>query len=496
MAKEKELKTKVVSGFSWKFAERIAAQGVNFLVSIILARLVTPEEYGIVSIVMIFIAISNVLIYSGFGSSLIQKKDADDLDYCSVFYMNVVLSITFYIILFVLSPFIADYYEIDKISPVLRVLSISLIVGSVNGIQHSLVSRNLEFKKFFFSTSAGTITSAIIGISMAYKGYGVWAIVAQHLLNQIIDTIFLWFTVKWRPKLIFSFKRLKQLFNFGWKLLASSLLDTIYNEIRDLIIGKMYSAKQLAYYNRGKSFPGIIVNNITTAIQSVLFPAMSKVQDDKIKVKSMMRSSLKLSSFIIFPCMAGLAAVSNALVTILLTDKWLPCVPFLMITCFAFALRPIHIANLQAINAMGRSDIYLKLEIIKKVIGFSVLIISIKFGIMAIVISEIFTSMIALVINTWPNKKLMNYGYFEQMKDIIPNFLLSVFMAGCVYCVNFINLKVILGSTLGNILTLIIQVVLGIVIYIGIAALFKLESFNYCLNIVKPIILKVIKRGK
>ena len=361
--------------------------------------------------------------------------------------------------------------------PVLRVLSVSIIIAGLKSVQHAYVSRKMIFKKFFICTSIGTIGSAFIGIWMAYRGYGVWALVTQQLTNTTVDTIMLWLTVKWRPIFKFSFERLKGLYKFGWKMLCSGLIDVIYNEIYGLTIGKIYTSEQLAYYNKGNQFPKLITDNINGSISSVMLPALSNEQENKEKLKVMMRRAIRTSSFILFPLLLGLAAVAEPLVKLILTDKWLPSVPLMQLLCFSYALWPIHTINLQAISAMGRSDIFLKLEIIKKVIGILALAISIPFGIEVMVMMKIVTSIISTFINSSPNKKLLGYSYKEQIKDILPAFILSGIMATTVVSINFISLSLMLK--------LAMQVIIGIIIYILLAYLFKMEAYIYMLNMIK-----------
>lgn len=321
--------------------------------------------------------------------------------------------------------------------------------------------------------------AAVVGIWMAYEGYGVWALVAQNLVNKVIDTTVLWFTVKWRPKLLFSIKRLKGLVSYGWKLLASSLLDTVYNNLRQLIIGKLYSSSDLAFYNRGKQFPNFVITNINTSIDSVLFPAMSSQQDDTERVRSMTRRSIKISSYIMWPLMMGLAFTATSIVSLVLTDKWLPCVPFLRIFCFVYVFFPIHTANLNAIKAMGRSDLFLKLEVIKKVIGLIVLVCTMWFGVEAMTYSLLVTNIISQIINAYPNRQLLGYSYIDQIKDILPSIAMALFMGFCILAVELLNL--------GAIATLMIQIVLGIIIYIWLSIIFKVDSFYYLMDMVKEI---------
>ena len=467
----------VTSNLLWRFMERCGAQSVTLIVSIVLGRILGPKVYGTVALVTIFTTIMQVFVDSGMGNALIQKKEADDLDFSSVFYFNMVICVVLYLIMFFSAPLIAWFYKRDELTPVIRVLSLIIVISGVKNVQQAYVSRNMLFKRFFFSTLGGTIGAAIVGITMAVLGFGVWALVAQMLFNAAVDTTILWFTVKWRPKKMFSFERLKGLFMFGWKLLVSAVIDTIYNDVRQLIIGKIYSDSELAFYNRGKQFPQIIVTNINTSIDSVLLPTMSQVQDDPARVKSMTRRSIKTSTFIMMPLMVGLAVCGEPLVHLILGEKWLPCVPFLRIFCFTFAFYPIHTANLNAIKAMGRSDLFLVLEIIKKIVGVIAILSTMWVSVMAMAYSLLITSVLGQIINSWPNKKLMKYSYLEQLKDMLPQIGLSLLMGAIVYCVNFIGLP--------SIITLLIQVPLGAAIYVLCSKLFHIDSFEYIINMVK-----------
>ena len=478
---KKSIKTKVLSSLFWKFMERSGTQGIQFIVQIVLARLLMPEQFGTIAIVMVFISLARVFVQSGFNTALIQKKDADDVDFSSVFYLSLALAGILYLIIFLSAPYIANFYNDDILIPVLRVLSLTLFAGAFNSIQNAFVSRNLLFKKLFKSSLGAILISGVLGIIAAYQGLGIWALVIQQLVNQISITIIMWFTVKWRPKLVFSFSKVGELFSFGWKLLASSLLNVLYMELRTLIIGKMYTPSMLGYYNRGQQFPKVIVSNIDGSIQSVMLPALSAHQDDRKRVKEMMRRAIVSSSFFIFPMMVGMAVVAEPLVKIVLTEKWLPAVPFLQIACFNFALWPIHTANLQAINAMGRSDVFLKLEIIKKIMGLIILGVSLPFGVYAIAFGGIFSGLIGTFINAYPNKELLNYSYKEQWLDIMPPLLISLIMGVIVYLFNFLNVPAWQ--------ILILQIVSGGIIYIGLAKIFKIESFTYLVGTMKQLMI-------
>lgn len=470
----------VINNFIWRFAERSGAQIVSFIVSIVLARILAPEDYGTIALVTVFTAILQVFIDSGLGTALIQKKDADDLDFSSVFYFNFCICIILYVGMFIAAPYIAFFYEDRNLTSVVRVLSFTLVISGVKGIQQAYVSRNMLFKRFFFSTIGGTLFSAFLGVGMAYAGFGVWALVAQQLSNTAIDTLILWITVKWRPKKMFSWRRLKALLAFGWKLLVSALLDTAYNNLRNLIIGKMYSSTDLAFYNQGDKFPKVVVTNINTSIDSVLLPTMSSVQENRERVKQMTRRAIKTSTYVMAPLMMGLAFCAEPIVKLVLTDKWLPCVPFLRIFCITYMFWPVHTANLNAINAMGRSDWFLRLEIVKKITGMLILLSTMWFGVMAMAYSLLLSSVLSQIINSWPNRKLLNYGYLEQVRDFAPGILLAVAMGACVYLLGFIPFP--------TVVTLLFQIVVGAIIYIGVSAILRLEEFEYLLDTIKNII--------
>ena len=471
---------KVIKNFFWRFAERCGAQGVTFIVSIVLARVLDPSVYGTVALVTVFTTIMQVFVDSGMGNALIQKKDADDLDFSSVFYFNMTVCSVLYLMMFVAAPFIAAFYDMPELTPVVRVLSLIIIISGVKNVQQAYVSRNMLFKRFFFSTLGGTIGAAVIGIVMAYNGFGVWALVVQMLFNAAVDTTILWITVKWRPKRMFSLQRLKGLFSYGWKLLVSSLLDTVYNDLRQLIIGKLYSSSDLAQYNQGKKFPHLMVTNINTSVDSVLLPTMSKAQDDTKVVRSMTRRAIKTSTYIMMPFMIGLAVCAEPLVSLILTDKWLPCVFFLRIFCFTYAFYPIHTANLNAIKAMGRSDLFLKLEIIKKIVGVIAIVSTMFISVKAMACSLLVTSILSQIINSVPNKKLMDYSYIQQFKDMLPQIGLSILMGIIVYSVQLIGLS--------SLLTLFIQIIVGVSVYVLLSKIFHIETFDYIVSVAKGLL--------
>ena len=477
----------VFSNFLWRFAERTGAQIVQFIVSIVLARVLLPEAYGTVALMTVFIQILQVFVDSGLGNALIQKKNADNIDFSTVFYTNIAFCLILYALLFLASPIIAYFYEDPALTAYTRVLGLTVIISGVKNVQQAYVSRKLLFRRFFFATLTGTLTAAVVGIALAYSGAGVWALIAQQITNLLVDTVMLWITVKWRPDRVFSKERLKGLFSYGSKLLISAIIDTVYNNVRQLIIGKLYTKKDLAYYNQGKQFPNVVVTNINTSIDSVLLSVMSKEQDHRESVKQMTRRAIKTSTYIMAPLMMGLAFCGDTVIELLLTEKWLSAVPFMRIFCITYMFYPVHTANLNAIKAMGRSDLFLKLEIIKKAVGLAVMLTTMWFGVMMMAYSLLFTSIVSQIINSWPNKKLLGYSYFEQLKDLLPGILLAVFMGICVMLIGYI-------PDLPLIVTLVLQIAAGGAIYILLSKLLKLESFEYMLELIKDFVSG--KKGK
>lgn len=472
-------KKEIINSLIYKFMERCGYQGVAFLVQIILARLLSPKDYGVISLLAIFIAVSQVFVQSGLNTALIQKKEVDEVDYSSVFFVSMGIALVLYAILYFCAPYIALFYNMPELSKYLRVLAIILIPGAFNSIQNAQIAREMKFKQLMYSTWISVIVSGIVGILLAYLQVGTWALVFQQLTNQFLVCIILYKMIKWRPAIKFSWKKVKVLFSFGWKLLCSNLIDTIYTNLQGLVIGKKYNSSTLGIYNRGKQFPQLLVDNINGSIQSIMLPTLSKYQDDKVILKSMMRRSIVTSSLIIFPLLTLLGIVARPLITLVLTEKWIECVPYMWIYCFNYAFMPIHTANLQAINAQGRSDQFLKLEIIKKCYG--VLILCFTIGLfespIAIAIGGAVSTLISCFVNAHPNKKLLNYSYLEQMKDILPEMILSFAMGMAIYPISFINIP--------DILLIIIQGICGIFIYCLLAWLFKLESFLYLMHTIK-----------
>ena len=473
------LKNKAFSGMIWKFMERICAQVVSLIVSIVLARILMPDDYSIVSIVTIFFTFCNVFISGGLNTALIQKKDADVEDYSTVLHTSMFVALILYMVMFFLAPSIANLYSKQILIPVIRIMSLTFFINAFKSVLSAYTSSNLQFKKFFFSTIVGTIISAFVGIYMAINGYGAWALVAQQMTNSLLDTLILYLTTKYRIIFKVSFKKLKSLFSYGWKIFVSSIISVIYDQINPLIVGVKYTSKDLAYYSKGQSYPGLINSTISDTLQSVLFPIMSKVQDNKEMVLSVTRKYIKVASYVIFPMMIGLFSVSDIFVEVVLTEKWLPIVPYIQIFCFSYMLNIIQVGNLQAIKAIGRSDITLILEIVKKSFYLIIIILFVILSKNPIVLalSSIVCTVFATVVNTYPNRKLLGYKYKYQLNDLLPNLIISIIMGIVVYLIKYIQIS--------KVLILILQVFIGIIVYILLSKFTKNENLYYLIDYVR-----------
>lgn len=473
------LKNKAFSGMIWKFMERICAQVVSLIVSIVLARILMPDDYSIVSIVTIFFTFCNVFISGGLNTALIQKKDADVEDYSTVLHTSMFVALILYMVMFFLAPSIANLYSKQILIPVIRIMSLTFFINVFKSVLSAYTSSNLQFKKFFFSTIVGTIISAFVGIYMAINGYGAWALVAQQMTNSLLDTLILYLTTKYRIIFKVSFKKLKSLFSYGWKIFVSSIISVIYDQINPLIVGVKYTSKDLAYYSKGQSYPGLINSTISDTLQSVLFPIMSKVQDNKEMVLSVTRKYIKVASYVIFPMMIGLFSVSDIFVEVVLTEKWLPIVPYIQIFCFSYMLNIIQVGNLQAIKAIGRSDITLILEIVKKSFYLIIIILFVILSKNPIVLalSSIVCTVFATVVNTYPNRKLLGYKYKYQLNDLLPNLIISIIMGIVVYLIKYIQIS--------KVLILILQVFIGIIVYILLSKFTKNENLYYLIDYVR-----------
>lgn len=447
------LKDKTVKGVIWSSIDRFSAQGIQFVFSILIARLLVPEDYGVIAMLGIFMAVSQTFIDSGFGSALIRKVDRTETDFSTVFYFNIIVAVFFYLILFFSAPAIADFYNTPLLESITKIVALNLIIGALSGIHNAKLSIAIDFKSRAKISIVSTLLTGAIGLWMAYSGYGVWALVVQNVFSGVIRTVMLWIIVKWHPRLVFSWKSFKELFSFGSKLLASGLLDTLYNNIYTLVIGKVFSPSTLGVYSRANSLAQFPSSNITGVLQGVTFPVLSEIQNDEERLASAYKHFLRLSAFVVFPLMVGLAAVADPFIRVVLTDKWSGSIYLLQIICFQMMWYPIHAINLNILQVKGRSDYFLKLEIIKKVQGVLMLCITVPMGIVAMCYGSVISSVVCLLWNTHYTRKLIGYGFISQMKDMLPVFAHSLIMGALVVLVSHFMptlwFKLIIGGLVG-----------------------------------------------
>ena len=429
------LKEKTVKGLMWSSIDRFSTQGIQFVFSILIARLLLPSDYGAVAMLNIFLAISQTFIDSGFSTALIRKLDRTEADFCTVFYFNIVVGLFFYAILWLTSPYIAAFYEIPLLEDITKVVALTFVFSSFSGIQNAKLSIAIDFQTKAKISVTVTLLTGVVGLWMAYSGYGVWALVVQSVFSSLFRTVLLWIFVRWVPRLVFSWKSFKEMFLFGSKLLASGLLDTIYGNVYTLVIGKFFSSATLGFYGRAGSFVQFPSSNLTGVLQGVTFPVLCSIQNETERLVSAYKRFLRMSAFIIFPLMVGLAAVADPLVRILLTDKWEGTIYLLQILCFSSMWYPIHAINLSLLQVKGRSDFFLKLEIIKKIQGVIVLCVTLPMGIVAMCYGGIVSSLLCLVYNTYYTQKLIGYGYVAQMKDLLHILVHSLVMGAGVWCI-------------------------------------------------------------
>ena len=472
----RKLGKSIVGGLFWRFGERFLAQGVTFVVSLIVSRILGPSAYGMVSILLVFITFSEVFLTAGFGNSLIQKKDSDSIDFSSVFYFNIVFSILLYLIIFLIAPFLENFYGNDYsgLTAALRVLALRIPITAINNVQQSYVSKNMAFKKFFFATIGGSLSSAVVGIVMAISGFGVWALVAQYLFNALVNTLVLWFTVKWRPILAFSFNRLKSLISYGWKLLCANLIFSLSTNIRSMLIGKFYTSSDLAYYNRGKQIPDLITDTLNTSILSVMFPALCKIQHDKQQMKILVRRAVKTLSYFLAPVLFGVALLSEKFVVLILSDEWLGAVPFIQVFCISGLLQPIMKPCQQVTKALGKSGIFLILEIVKCIITIILLLLTLRLGVIYIALGYITSSIIGMFIDIYVGGKMINYKFSEQFFDLIKPVFVSLLM--------FILLSFVDYIPTAPIVRILLQIIIGVLFYWFISLATRDETYIYIIN--------------
>jgi O-antigen/teichoic acid export membrane protein len=482
------LKSKVTKGAVWTLMEKLSTQVVGFVVGMILARLLTPEAYGTVALTGIFFAVAGVLVDGGFGNALVQKKDADDLDFNSVFYLNIFMSLLAYAVLFLAGPWIARFYKTPELTMIVRVSAICFLFHAVNAIQGAELAKKMLFHLSFRISLITCFTSAICGVALAFLGYGVWALVWSSLITGFVGMIARWFVIAWRPKLMFSLTRLRPLFSYGWKMATSGLLDAIFRNINSLLIGKFYTKSDIAFVRKGFSLPALAMKEVDETIGRVSFPALVLLQDDTEKLRNVMRRMIQCSTFLVFPLMVGIAACSYSILRLLYGSQWTFATPYMKLACFTLALWPFHTINLKGIMALGRSDVFLKLEVIKKTLALVVLLSTFRLGVLRwMVISSIVLGPLSVVINSWPNRKLLGYTIGMQLRDVMPTVLVCIFEAAVVLGIDFacdacapmfgvgdagVWFNVFLASKL------MLQFVFGAGIFFGLSYAFRLKPMG------------------
>ena len=467
--------------FLFKLAESTGTQGISFLVGIVLARLLDPSDYSVITLLMVFINISRVFVQSGLNTALIQRLSVDETDLSSVFYLSLGISGGCYALLYFAAPMIADFYRQPELAALMRVLALVLFPGALNSVQQAVIARQMAFRRLMVASIVSNLISGAVGIAMAVARLGAWALVVQQLLSQLALCAILLVTVDWRPRLLYSWQKVKSLFSFGWKLLVSSLIETVYNNLRTLVIGRAFDKDQLGFYNRGRQFPELLMNNVNGSIQSVMLPVLASEQENRARMKAMTRRGIMVSSYLVFPMMAGLALVATPMVRLLLTDKWLPCVPFLWICCADFAFYPVHTSNLQAISALGRSDVFLRLEIIKKSYGLAILAVSVFCfnNVYIVAAGSVLSTLIATFVNAAPNKKLLGYSYGEQVRDLLPSLGLTAVMSVAVWAAGL--------APLSPLPQLLLQVLVGAAVYGGLSLALKPEAYRGLLDMARAL---------
>lgn len=472
---------RAISSFAWKFAERLIYYAVQFFVQIALARILAPSDFGTIAIVFVFISLMNVFVQSGLNTALIQAKDVRAEDYSTVFWIGIIVATVCYTAIFLAAPGISTYYGIEDLSPILRAMSLLLFINSFNAVQVAIVMRELKTRFLMRATLASCVVSGATGLACAWCGAGVWALVAQQLVFQVVSCCVLSAQVRWRPRLVFLPERAKRLFSFGWKLLASSLLDTAYQGFYNLAIGKVFSSAQLGLYSQGDKLPSAFCTIFDSSTKTVLLSVASKVQDDIGRIKDVTRKAMMLSTFAIAPTMAFLALFAEPIITLLFGEKWVPAVPFMQLMCLAYAFWPVHTSNLQALNAIGKSDVFLKLEIVKKAIGFVILFATLAFKceLTIVIAGKVVGSLLSMIVNANPANRYLGYSFREQLRDIFPAYAFS--------CVGLFAACVVpLFMTEGQVSCYVVQVGLFVVVYLCAAAATHSRALTYLVEFCRP----------
>lgn len=474
---EENLKNKTLSSLVWQFGQKIFGQLFSFIVTVILARILLPEDYGLVALSSMFLTLVGVFADTGLGAALIQKKEPDELDYNTVFYANFLISFFVYGVVFFSAPLFSDWYGKPELKLIIRIIALSLPIGALSGVQTSFVKKQMMFKKLFITSLTGTFVGSIVGLAMAYSGLGVWALVGQNITSTIVNSIVLFYVVSWHPRFIFSYQRFRTLFSFGWRMTIVNVINTFSYQLKGYAIGLKYSAADLAFYNRGEGLPGILMNNINGSISTVLFPALSLLQDDTEALKRAISRSIRISCFFLMPILFCLAAMSERIILLLYTDKWASAIPFMQVICFTSCSDVIGSANYQALLATGKVKTLMRLEYIKRPLMIGLVLTSMLISPFAIVVSMFAYSVIATFVNAYPNKKYINYSLVEQIKDIFRSFISAFLSAVTVYLV---------GQTeINSYLCVLLQLIVGVILYVFLSYFINRDDFFYILNNLK-----------
>lgn len=488
MKSNKSLKNKTLTGFIWSFIDLMANQGIQFIIMIILARLLAPEHFGLLGMVMIFVALSQTIVDSGFSQALIREEKVNRIDYSTTFIFNILFSITVFCLIYFTAPIVSNFYSEPQLTSILRVIGLSVFFQASSIVPKTMLTRNVDFKSQTQVSIVASFTSGALAIIMALFGYGVWALVLRIVIQEAMRSFMLIYITKWKPKIEFSFQSFNKFFRFGWKLLVSSLIDTVYKNIYYVIIGKMYTKTDLGYYTNARQIRDAINRGITQSIQRVTYPVLSSIQGEEVKLKTGFKTVIRTTAYVFFPIMIGIAAISDNLIILLLGPKWEPAIMYFQLLCVAAMLFPMHAINLNILKVKGRSDLFLKLEIIKKTMTTIALLITIylSLGVASFIITAIITSHLGLLINTFYSDKEIGYGTKEQILDMLPAYLLSFSMGAIVwYSKELINFH--------SIIVLFIQILLGIIIYITISKVLKIKEYNEILNLIRPLVKKITK---
>lgn len=471
------LKKDTTKGVFWSLIERFGTQGVQFLVMLVMARLLSPNDYGVVGLLVVFVSIAQAFVDGGFSQALIRKKDRTEIDNSTVFYFNIVVSVVIYLIFYLFAPYVSVFYNMPTLTPFMRVICLSIIINAFGVVQRALFNANIDFKAQAKASLIAIVISGAIGISLALRGFGPWALVWQQLSNLIVNTLFLWIYSEWRPLLAYSWKSFNELFSFGSKLLATSLLNAIYNNIQTIVIGKLYSAKSLGLYSRAAHFADLPSQQFTSVFMRVTFPVLCKVQDDMERLTSVYRRMLRVSAYIVFPLLIGMAAVAHPMIEVFIGKQWIECAYMLQIICFAEMWYPIHAINLDILQVSGRSDLFLKIEIYKKIVSLSLLALSAPFGIIAMCYSNLLSSLICLYINTYYSSKILGISLLSQLKDLFPTITLAIVMFAIVQIIIFFIPNVFVQ--------LIVGIIVGVVVYVSLSYILRFQEFNELVSLRK-----------